>query len=58
MRNPEKRLHLVAEEIFSNYPYHNLVFIDNEGFDVEWKTIETVMKAKADIIINYPTAMF
>ncbi|MGA2681859.1 MAG: three-Cys-motif partner protein TcmP [Candidatus Bathyarchaeia archaeon] len=54
----KKDCNLVAEEIFANYPYHNLVFIDNEGFDAEWKTLETVMKAKADIIINYPTAMF
>jgi hypothetical protein len=54
----KKDCNLVAEEIFANYPHHNLVFIDNEGFDVEWKTLETVMKAKADIIINYPTGMF
>jgi len=48
----------VVEEIFFDYPDHNLVFIDNEGFDVNWKSIETIMRAKADIIINYPTAMF
>lgn len=48
----------VVEQIFADYPNHNLVFIDNEGFNVNWKSIETIMKAKADIIINYPTSMF
>jgi len=48
----------VVEDIFSDYPDHNLVFVDNEGFDVGWKSIETIMKAKADIIINYPTSYF
>ena len=48
----------VVDKIFSDYPDHNLVFIDNEGFDVDWKSVETILKAKADIIINYPTSMF
>jgi len=54
----QKDCNQVVEEIFSDYPDHNLVFIDNEGFDVSWKSIEIIMRAKADIIINYPTAMF
>ena len=48
----------VVGQIFDNYPHHNLVFIDNEGFNVDWKSIETILNAKADIIINYPTSMF
>lgn len=48
----------VIEEIFVDCPDHNLVFIDNQGFNVNWKSIETIMKSKADIIINYPTSMF
>jgi three-Cys-motif partner protein len=48
----------VVDELFSCQTDHNLVFVDNQGFNVEWKTIETVMRAKADIIINYPTASF
>jgi hypothetical protein len=48
----------VAEEIFADYSYHNLVFIDNQGFNVNWKSIEAILKSKADIIINYPTSMF
>lgn len=48
----------MVEQIFAYYPFHNLVFIDNEGFNVNWKSIETILNAKADIIINYPTAMF
>lgn len=48
----------VVEDIFVDYPDHNLVFIDNEGFDVSWKSISSIMRAKADIIINYPTAFF
>ena len=54
----KKDCNKVVQDIFSDYPDHNLVFIDNEGFNVNWKTIETVMRAKADIIINYPTSMF
>jgi len=54
----QKDCNKVVEEIFADYPDHNLVFIDNEGFDVNWKSIEVIMKAKADIIINYPTSMF
>lgn len=48
----------VAEEIFADSSYHNLVFIDNQGFNVNWKSIEAILKSKADIIINYPTSMF
>jgi three-Cys-motif partner protein len=48
----------VVGQIFEGYPYHNLVFIDNEGFNVNWKSIETILNAKADVIINYPTSMF
>ncbi len=48
----------IVEKIFADYPSHNLVFIDNEGFNVNWKSIETILNAKADIIINYPTSMF
>jgi three-Cys-motif partner protein len=54
----QKDTNTVVGDIFSGYPDHNLVFIDNEGFNVEWKSIETIMKAKADIIINYPTSSF
>ena len=48
----------VVTQIFANYASHNLVFIDNEGFNVNWKSIEAILNAKADIIINYPTAQF
>ncbi len=48
----------IVNQIFGDYPFHNLVFIDNEGFNVNWKSIETILNAKADIIINYPTSMF
>lgn len=48
----------IVEKIFGDYPFHNLVFIDNEGFNVTWASIETILNAKADLIINYPTSMF
>jgi three-Cys-motif partner protein len=54
----QKDCNKVVEDIFSDYPDHNLVFVDNEGFNVDWKSIETIMRAKADIIINYQTSMF
>lgn len=48
----------VVEKIFAEYTGHNLVFVDNQGFNVSWKSIEAIMHVKADMIINYPTAMF
>ena len=48
----------VVEHIFADSTYHNLVFIDNQGFNVNWRSIEAILKSKADIIINYPTSMF
>jgi three-Cys-motif partner protein len=48
----------VVEQIFADYADHNLVFIDNQGFNVNWKSIEAIMRSKADVIINYPTSMF
>jgi three-Cys-motif partner protein len=35
---------------------HNLVFIDNQGFDVCWKTVELALSAETDILINFPTS--
>jgi len=46
-----------VESIFSEKSAHNLVFVDNEGFDVTWDSIEVILKANTDIIINFPTAM-
>jgi three-Cys-motif partner protein len=45
------------DSIFANQKTHSLVFVDNEGFDVIWDSIEVILKAKADILINFPTAM-
>lgn len=45
------------ESVFAEEDVHSLVFIDNEGFDVTWNNIEVVLKAKTDIIINFPTSM-
>jgi len=46
----------LVESIFADENCHNLVFIDNEGFDVYWKTIETVLRTNSDILILFPTA--
>jgi hypothetical protein len=48
----------IVNQIFLDNTCHNLVFIDNEGFNFSWEGIKTVMGAKADIIINYPTSSF
>ena len=34
---------------------HALVFIDNEGLDVKWQTVESFLKKNADIIILFQT---
>jgi three-Cys-motif partner protein len=46
-----------VRSVFAEENIHSLVFIDNEGFDVTWNTIEVVLKAKTDILINFPTSM-
>lgn len=46
------------ESIFSVGGYHNLVFIDNEGFDVTWESMEHILSSQSDIIINFPTKEF
>jgi three-Cys-motif partner protein len=43
--------------IFTEEKAHNLVFVDNEGFDVSWNTMEVILKAKTDVLINFPTSM-
>ena len=35
---------------------HSLVFIDNEGFNTTWQTMETLMEANTDILFLFPTA--
>lgn len=35
---------------------HSLVFIDNQGFDVCWKTVELALSSEADVLINFPTS--
>lgn len=47
-----------VKELFSNRPYHNLVFIDMEGFDVSWESMMHIVRSKSDIIINFPTSSF
>lgn len=36
--------------------YNFLVFVDNQGLDAEWKTIEKLLDCHCDIIINFPTS--
>jgi three-Cys-motif partner protein len=45
------------ESVFINEKAHSLVFIDNEGFNVIWNTVEVVLRAKTDTLINFPTSM-
>lgn len=35
---------------------HSLVFIDNEGFDAVWNTIEAILEANTDSLILFPTS--
>ena len=35
---------------------HSLLFIDNEGFDVVWNTIEAILEANTDVLILFPTS--
>lgn len=34
---------------------HSLVFVDNEGLNVNWSTMEKLFKIKSDLIINFQT---
>jgi three-Cys-motif partner protein len=47
-----------VREIFNDQPYHNLVFIDMEGFDVYWESMLQIIKSQSDIIINFPTSCY
>lgn len=35
---------------------HSLVFVDNEGFDATWKTIEWILETNTDALILFPTS--
>jgi len=35
---------------------HSLVFVDNEGFDVYWSTISTLLRYNTDILVVFPTS--
>jgi len=45
-------------EIFADQQCHNLVFIDMEGFDVNWESMSHIIKSQSDIIINFPTSSY
>jgi three-Cys-motif partner protein len=51
---------LVVDQIFGSQPEdtHSFVFIDNEGSNVNWRSIQTILKSESDILINYPTKCF
>ncbi len=50
----------VADQIFGNQPedVHSFVFVDNEGFNVSWRSIDTILKTESDLLINFPTKCF
>lgn len=35
---------------------HGFVFIDNEGFDVVWDTIQKILAANTDVLLLFPTS--
>jgi three-Cys-motif partner protein len=47
---------LVKSALLSENKAHNLVFMDNEGFNASWKTVETVLGTNADILMLFPTS--
>lgn len=47
-----------VKDIFSNQQCHNLVFIDMEGFDVNWDSMTHIIQSQSDIIINFPTSSY
>ncbi len=46
---------IVAQMAFKN-KIHFLAFIDNEGLDIKWSTIASLLKTRCDILINFPTS--
>jgi three-Cys-motif partner protein len=47
----------ILEEIKSTgRPYHFLAFVDNQGFDADWNTIDKLLNCYSDLIINFPTS--
>jgi three-Cys-motif partner protein len=50
----------LVDQIFANQPddVHNFVFIDNEGFNISWRSIEKILNTESDVLINYPTTSF
>jgi len=46
----------IISEITGYENYHCLAFVDNQGMDVHWKTIEKLLNIRCDLIINYPTS--
>jgi three-Cys-motif partner protein len=47
-----------VKDIFSDQRCHNLVFVDMEGFDVNWNSMLHIIKSQSDIIINFPTSCY
>jgi three-Cys-motif partner protein len=47
-----------VKDIFADKPSHNLVFIDMEGFDVNWESMSHIIKSQSDIIINFPSSCY
>ncbi len=48
----------LVTQVFCTNSFHNLVFIDMEGFDLTWENMEKIVKSNSDIIINFPTSSF
>ena len=46
----------LIKEIKSKGAYHFLAFVDNQGFDASWKTIDQLLDCYGDLVITFPTS--
>jgi len=47
----------ILSEIKSHGSFHFLAFVDNEGLDADWVTVEKLLDAYfSDLVINFPTS--
>ncbi len=53
----DERVIKVVREILEEEGRHALVFIDPEGFEIKWTTVEELLKLPCDLIIVFQTHM-
>lgn len=59
--NSNEKIDYVISDIWEkagpNFDFHTLAFVDNQGLDFYWDSLEDIASVSTDFMVNYPGAM-